>query len=140
MKKELIIIVISISICALIIGAIFYSNNNNISYGILIIDGDIPVGDNITLVYEIKNGMFAPSVSDVNLDIWVFDLRDTNFQEGLLHYVIPIHDLNSEQITDQVVISAHYLDPGKYVIRTRLTYTTDQSYLGKQLEMEFEIY
>lgn len=140
MKKELIGIIVCIIICTSIVGTVFYFNENDISCGILIIDRDIPVGDNITLDYEIKNGMFAPSVSDVYLDIWVYDLNDTTKWYGLLHYFIPIYGLNSERVKDQVVISAHFLDPGVYVICTRLQYTTDLSYLGKQLEMEFRIH
>jgi len=144
MKKTTLNAVIIISIiitlsCVSIIGAIFYSNENDIVLGILITDNNIPVGDNITLHYEIKNGMFAHSVSDVDLHIWVYDLRDTHFQEGLLHYFIPIDGLNSERIKDSVIISAHYLNPGEYLVSATMNYRTNMNHY-KYMETEFEIY
>ena len=139
MKKELIAVIVFIIICTSIVGAVFYFNENDIVCGILITDRDIPVGDNITLDYEIKNGMFAHSVSDVYLDIWVFHVNDTALQHGLLHYFIPIYGLNNERIKDQVVISAYLLDSGVYVIHTDLVYRTDTDHY-KHLEIEFEIY
>ncbi|GAH06497.1 unnamed protein product, partial [marine sediment metagenome] len=78
--------------------------------------------------------------SNVKLDIWVFDLNDNIRDYGLLHYFIPIHDLNNEIIKDQVVISAHYLDPGEYIVRTDLWYTTYLSYYKNYLEIEFRIH
>lgn len=145
MKKEknsigIIACIVSIIIIVSAICAIFYLTNNDINYGILLIDRDVPVGNNITLAYDIKNGMFAPSVSDVCLDIWVYHLNDTLRALGLLHYYIPIYDLNREgQIKDQVNISAYCLDSGEYMVHTDLIYTTDMNYY-KHLEIEFEIY
>jgi len=144
MKKittfEKAVVIIAIIICVSILGTVFYFNENDIVYGISIMNHDIPVGDNITLHYEIKNGMFAHSVSNVDLDIWVYDVRDTNFQEGLLHYYIPVNvTLYSGGVEGQVAISAHYLDPGIYLVSATLWYKTDISYY-KYLETEFEIY
>ena len=141
MKKKKMLIgikIIVIIICVFIIGAIFYFNNNTINYGIWLIDSDGP-GGNITLAYDIKNGMFAPSVSDVYLDIWVFHLNDTFLQHGLLHYYIPIYGLNIEGQKDRVNIASSLLDPGEYVIHTDLIYRTDADHY-KHLEMKFEIY
>jgi len=134
-KKSMGIRIIVIVICAFIIGAIFYFNNNTINYGILLIDSDGPGDGNITLAYDIKNGMLAPSVSNVYLDIWVFRLNDT--QHGLLHYYIPIYGLNSEGQKDRVNIASSLLDSGEYVIHTTLFYKTDACYY-KHLEMNFE--
>lgn len=134
MKKELIAIIITIIICASIVGTIFYFNENDIKFGILITDRDIPVGDNITLHYETKNGMFAPSVSDVYLDIWVFHVNDTALHEGLLHYFIPSYNLSGVQ-----VISAYLLDPGEYIVHADLVYRTDTDHY-KHLEMKFRIH
>jgi hypothetical protein len=87
MKKYESVMILIMLVCAAIIGAIFYLNNNTINYGILLIDSDGSGDGNLTLAYNIKNGMLAPSVSDVYLDIWVFDLNDTH--RALLHYYIP---------------------------------------------------
>jgi len=140
-KKSIgiIVCIVSIIITASVIGSLLYFTNNDINYGILLIDRDVPVGNNITLAYDIKNGMFAPSVSDVHLDIWVFHLNDTALDHGLLHYYIPIYDLNREGQKDRVNIASSLLDSGKYIIWTYLIYTTDRDHY-KQLAMEFEIY
>jgi len=142
-EKTLIAIlcILVIIIVALILGSIFYFTNNDITYAILLTDGEIPVGNNITLIYEIKNGIFAPSVSDIDLDIWVYHLNATGSSSGLLHYYVPIDvDLNREGgVEGQVAISAYHLDVGEYTIYTTLRYTTDGGYY-KQLETEFEIY
>ena len=138
-KKMLIgIKIVTIIICVFIIGAIFYFNDNTINYGILLIDRDGPGGGNLTLAYDIKNGMFAPSVSDVYLDIWVFHLNDTH--HGLLHYYIPIYGLNKEGQKDRVNIASSLLDSGEYIIHTNLFYRTDvDHYKHPHLEMKFEI-
>ena len=138
-KKTKSIGIVAVVICAFSIGAIFYFNNNTINYGILLIDSDGPGGGNITLAYDIKNGMLAPSVSDVYLDIWVFHLNDT--QHGLLHYYIPIYGLNREEQKDRVNIASSLLDPGEYIIHTNLFYkTADVAYYKQpQLEMKFTI-
>ena len=138
-KKTKAIGLVAVIICAFIIGAIFYFNNNTINYGILLIDSDGPGGGNITLAYDIKNGMLAPSVSDVYLDIWIFHLNDTH-RGPLLHYYIPIHGLNREEQKDRVNIASSLLDPGEYVIHTDLIYRTDRGDHYKHLEMKFEIY
>lgn len=131
-------IIVAISIISGILGTILYVTNNDIMHGILIIDR-MPVGNNITLDYEIKNGMFAPSVSDVYLDIWVFHLNDTALDRGLLHYYIPIYLNRDGGIKASKTIGTHCLDSGEYIVWTDLIYTTDRAHY-KQLAIEFEIY
>jgi hypothetical protein len=104
---------------------LFVFTNNDIQYGVSLIDGDIPYGTDVSLKYKINNGWLSGLKEDVKFKYSI--LNETN------ELVIPIGDMvNGEQKEDIIDLDTSSLSRGKYTIWTVLWY--------KELGLELTIY
>jgi len=128
-----IIMMVAVVIIIIILFGIFYFTNNDIAYGITLIDGEIEQGQDAILHYEIKNGWFSGLKSDVKFKYQI--LVETEEK------IIPIGNMfRGDSVQDYIYLDTSNLDAGSYSVWTILWYKIDGIEHTKALGLPLTIY
>lgn len=126
MAAALIIVIVTLFI-------LFYSTNNDINFGVSLIDSDIEEGTDAMLHYEIRNGWFSGLKEDVQFKYYIIDQTEEE--------VVPIGDMpRGESRDNYVYLDASDLDAGSYSVWTILWYKIDGIVHTKELGLSLTIY
>lgn len=124
---------IPIVIVIIMLFALFYATNNDIQYGISLIDADIPEGTDAILHYEIGVGWLTGQKDNVKFKYHI--VGETEEQD------ITIGDMKTgEKKEATITLDTSDLSHGKYTIMTVLEYWISGNGYTKFLTLELTIY
>ena len=132
-QADIRIMVAALIIVIVLLFSLFYFTNNDINFGVSLIDSDIKEGTDAMLHYEIKNGWFSGLKEDVQFKYYIID------QTG--EKVVTIGDMPSgESKENSVYLETSNLDAGSYSVWTILWYKIDGIVHTKELGLTLTIY
>ena len=132
-KEAQINILITILIVALFLFVLFWSTNNDINYGISLIDNEIEEGTDALLHYEIKNGWLSGQKDNVKFKYYIKDRT--------VEQIISFGDMDLGQTEEGTVeLPTSSLSPNKYTVWTILEYKINGIVHTKELGLELTIY
>lgn len=125
-----------IAVCIVVIVLLFLPSLD-VNYSIRMHQSEIPRGTNVTLFYEVENGLLFQDIDNVWFN-YSIKSKSGQTQKTGSKYLDTIKSWNT--VSGYVWLEISKLWPGEYVIHTTINYYPDDVLKTKYLTLELTIY